>query len=94
MIPAAMAHLTFTSNLARHTQCPDAELPARDVAELFSKYFSQWPEVRGYVLDDQGAVRKHVMVLVAGMNLRDRAGLGDALGPASQVFVFQALSGG
>lgn len=89
-----MAHLVFTTNLARQTECPDADLPAATVAELLNGYFEQWPAVRGYVLDDQGSVRKHVMVLVDGLNLRDRRRLSDALAPESEVYVFQALSGG
>lgn len=89
-----MAHLAFTPNLARQTLCPDTDIPATSIAQLFTEYFSRHPAVRGYVLDDQGAVRKHIMVLVDGLNLRDRLTLSDALTPESEVFVFQALSGG
>lgn len=89
-----MAHLSFTPNLARLTQCPDADFPAATIAQLFERYFSEWPGVRGFVLDDQGAVRKHIRVLVDGLNLRDRRQLSDALAAQSKVFVFQALSGG
>lgn len=91
---AGMAQLIFTSNLARHTHCPETEIPAASVNELFESYFAQWPEVRSYVLDDQGAVRKNIMILVDGLNLRDRRRLSDALAPDSSVSVFQALSGG
>lgn len=89
-----MAHLSFTPNLARHVACPDADIAAATMAQLLELYFNQWPEVRNYVLDDQGAVRKHIMVLVDGLNLRDRRQLSDALQAESEVFVFQALSGG
>lgn len=89
-----MASLHFTQNLARHTQCPSAELPAATVGELFERYFASWPAVRHYVLDDQGAVRHHVKVLVDGRNLRDRRKLSDEIKNESQVYVFQALSGG
>lgn len=89
-----MPHLIFTANLARHTPCPETDLPAATVAQLFDAYFAHWPEVRGYVLDDQGAVCKHTMILVDGLNLRDRRRLGDALTHDSTVYVFQALSGG
>ena len=89
-----MASVHFTQNLARHTDCPPAELPARTVAELLERYFERWPAVRGFVLDDQGEVRKHVKVLVDGRNLRDRQRLTDALDARSEVYVFQALSGG
>jgi hypothetical protein len=74
--------------------CPSATLAAGTVAELLAAYFEQRPGVRGFVLDDQGEVRKHVKVLVDGRNLRDRRRQSDALRADSEVFVFQALSGG
>ena len=89
-----MASLHFTQNLARHTDCPPAALAADTVAELFEAYFRSWPQVRDYVLDNQGGVRHHVKVLVDGLNLRDRRKLTDHLQPNSEVYVFQALSGG
>jgi hypothetical protein len=89
-----VASVHFTPNLARHTECPTATLPATTVAELLERYFEQWPNVRGFVLDDQGEVRKHVKVLVDGRNLRDRRNLSDRLNETSEVYVFQALSGG
>ena len=74
---------------------PDrATLPADTVAELFERYFESWPAVRGYVLDDQGEVRHHVKVLVDGRNIQDRRKLTDRINPDSEVYVFQALSGG
>ena len=89
-----MASVHFTPNLARHTACPTATLPATTVAELLERYFERWLDVRGFVLDDQGEVRKHIKVLVDGRNLRDRRRLTDALAANSEVHVFQALSGG
>jgi hypothetical protein len=89
-----MANIYFTQNLARHTECPTAALAANTVAELFERYFESWPAVRGYVLDDQGEVRHHVKVLVDGRNLKDRCKLTDHLQQSSEVYVFQALSGG
>jgi hypothetical protein len=89
-----MASIYFTQNLARHTQCPAAQLEAGTVAELFERYFETWPAVRDYVLDNQGEVRHHVKVLVDGRNVRDRRKLTDHLNPDSEVYVFQALSGG
>jgi sulfur-carrier protein len=89
-----VASLHFTQNLTRHTDCPTAAIPADTVAELFDRYFESWPLVRDYVLDNQGEVRHHVKVLVDGHNLRDRRKLTDHLQPNSEVYVFQALSGG
>jgi hypothetical protein len=50
--------------------------------------------VRGYVLDDQAGLRKHMTIFVDGRMIRDRARLTDAVGESSTVYVFQALSGG
>ncbi len=50
--------------------------------------------MRDYVLDDQGEVRHHVKVLVDGSNIKDRRKLTDRVNPNSEVYVFQALSGG
>jgi molybdopterin converting factor small subunit len=89
-----MATVHFTANLRRHVECPSADFAAGTVHELLEHYFAARPQVRGFVLDDQGEVRKHVKILVDGSNLRDRARLTDALQNNSQVHVFQALSGG
>lgn len=89
-----MAHLYFTANLARQVECPPGEYEGATVRELFDTYFSQWPAVRGYILDDQGIVRKHVKVVVDDRNLLDRHGLSDPVRPDSKVYVFQLLSGG
>ena len=52
------------------------------------------PTARGYVLDDVGAVRKHVAVFVDGARVRDRERLTDPVGPESEIHVLQALTGG
>ena len=89
-----MAQIHFTQNLTRHVDCPSQEFEASTVAELLQRYFDERPDVRGFILDDQGQVRKHVKVIVDGRNLRDRSKLSDALNADSEVYVFQALSGG
>jgi hypothetical protein len=89
-----VAHLYFTPNLARQVECPAAQLEAVTVRELFDRYFSKWPAVRGYVLDDQGAVRKHVKVIVDEAYLQDRMRQSDPVRPDSKIYVFQLLSGG
>ena len=89
-----MAYLYFTPNLARQVECPPGELEAATVSELLERYFSKWPAVRGYVLDDQGAVRKHVKVVVDDNYLIDRNELSDPVKSDSKVYVFQLLSGG
>jgi len=89
-----MPSIEFTANLKRHVECPPAELAAGTVGEFLEAYFERWPGARHFVLDDQGAVRHHVKVMVDGQNIRDRAHQTDTLEPQSRIHVFQALSGG
>jgi sulfur carrier protein ThiS len=67
---------------------------AATVREALDQVFSANPRLRGYVLDDQGRLRRHVVVFVDGEMVADRERLSDPVRPASSVLVMQALSGG
>lgn len=69
-------------------------LPAATVRELLEAAFVRHPRLRGYVLDEQGRLRHHVVVFVDGMALTDKARQSLALSESSQVHLLQALSGG
>ncbi|HTR10476.1 MAG TPA: MoaD/ThiS family protein [Paraburkholderia sp.] len=89
-----MAHLFFAASIQRHVATPERETDARTLGEALEAVFAAQPRLRGYILDDQGALRKHLAVFVDGRPLRDRQHLSDALGEQSRVYVVQALSGG
>ena len=89
-----MACVVFTANLRRHVDCPETEARGATVRAVLDAVFAANPRLRGYVLDDQAALRRHMGVIVDGASLRDRVTLSDAVGPRSQVYVLQALSGG
>lgn len=89
-----MPQVIFTSALERHLSCPPQEVAGATVREVLNQAFAANPKVRGYVLDEQGALRKHMTVFVDGEAARDREGLSDAVKPDSQLYVMQALSGG
>ena len=89
-----MAKVVFTPNIQRHVACPEAEAAGRTVRDVLENVFAGNPQARGYVLDDQSALRKHITVFVDGRMIRDRARLADAVTETSTVHVFQALSGG
>lgn len=89
-----MPVVEFTPNLAHQTAAPSCCVEASTVAEALNAVFAQRPALRGYVLDDQGSVRQHVVIFVDGDALKDRRGLSDALRADSEIFVMQALSGG
>lgn len=89
-----MPQVIFTSALERHLACPPQEVAGATVREVLDQAFAANPGVRDYVLDEQGALRKHMTVFVDGEATRDRTGLSDAVRTDSQVYVMQALSGG
>jgi sulfur-carrier protein len=89
-----MARVVFTSNLLRHVACPDTEVRAATLRGALQAVFDTNPRVRDYVVDEQGELRKHVMVFIDGQRVRDRQGLSDAVHPSSEIFVLQALTGG
>ena len=89
-----MAKLCFTPNLYRHVQTPDAEVSGDTVRQALEAYFRSHAQVRGYVLDDQGALRRHMAIFLNQEMIRDRRGLSDPVGENDEIFVVQALSGG
>lgn len=89
-----MAKVAFTENIQRHVACPPTEAPGATVREVLDNVFTQNPRARHYVLDDQGALRRHMIVFIDGMIIRDRKALSDPVGEDSSIYVFQALSGG
>ena len=86
--------LSFTPNLLRHVDTPSMRVTGATVREVMERYFEVHPQVRGYVLDDQGALRKHVAIFVSQEQILDRSGVTDAVGENDEIFVVQALSGG
>lgn len=89
-----MATVAFTPNLERHVECPTAQVEGATVSAVLAAVFESNPRLRGYVLDDQGALRKHMSVFVDGAQIADREGLSDPVAATSEVYVIQALSGG
>jgi sulfur-carrier protein len=89
-----MAKVVFTANIQRLVPCPAVEAAGATVRDVLEKVFAENPRARGYVLDDQSALRKHIAVFVDGAMIHDRVRLSDPVGAASAVYVFQALSGG
>jgi sulfur-carrier protein len=90
----AMAVIRFTTHLIQHRPVRAIDAPGTTVAEVLATGLSDDPLLRGYVLDDQGRVRKHVNIYLDGRLITDRLRLSDAVGPASEIYVLQALSGG
>lgn len=89
-----MPTVSFTANLQRHVACPSVRVDGRTVRDVLDRVFAANERARSYVLDDQGALRKHMIVFVDGKAVADRTRLSDAVPESGEVYVMQALSGG
>lgn len=92
-----MAIARFTPHLYRYfpTLPRDGErvggATARHVlAELNQRY----PGLAGYIVDDAGALRKHVNIFVGDTIVSDHEHLQDPVSHDTLLYIFQALSGG
>jgi len=89
-----MPRVEFAPALTRHVPCPAQDVDAATLREALARAFEAAPGMRHYVLDEQGAVRKHVAVFVNARMIRDRTRLDIPLGAGDKVMVIQALTGG
>ena len=89
-----MPSVKFTQNLERHLAAPACEVEGATVRQALDAVFDENPRLRSYVLDDQGRLRRHVVVFIDGEMIEDRTQLSDTVGASSELFVMQALSGG
>ena len=67
-----MAHLHFTRQLARFLDAPTVDVAAPRLRAALDAAFAQQPRLRGYVLDEQGALRPNVVIFIDGARCRER----------------------
>jgi len=89
-----MVRVTFTPTLQRHIACPPVEVAAATVREALDAAFAGNARARTYVLDDQAALRKHMIIFVDAKRIVDRERLSDRVLENGEIYVLQALSGG
>ena len=89
-----MAQIHFTTWLRQHVPDGPRQAGGETVADALAAVFTELPHVRGYVLDEQGRLRKHVCIFADGVRLPREAALSHPIRPDSELHVMQALSGG
>jgi sulfur-carrier protein len=89
-----MAEIHFTSHLRNIVPTGPLCAAGATVGEALMNVIAEQPHVRTYVLDDQGALRKHVCIFADGERLQRESALARPIGPDSKLYVMQALSGG
>lgn len=90
-----MPTVKFTRHLRRFFPALETVVvEGRTVAEVVNALDAVHPGLAGYLVDDRGALRKHVNIFVEDEMVADRRTLSDAVTEESRLFVMQALSGG
>ena len=85
-----MPRVAFTGHLRRYLDLATMEVDGGTVRGVLESIFAQKPLLRGYIVDEQGELRKHVVVFVNDRRVR----LDDAVASGDEIYVLQALSGG
>ena len=89
-----MPSVRFTRNIQRHVECPTRDVNGATLGEVLHAYFATNQRARGYVLDDEGKLRKHMAAFIDGRQIDDRDTLSDAVPAGAVVDIVQSLSGG
>lgn len=85
----------FTPALKRF--CPDLEtleVQAGTVVEVIAAIERRYPGLAAYIIEENGALRRHVNIFINDSFIRDRKRLTDPVQPGDHVHIIQALSGG
>lgn len=70
------------------------EIAAGSVGELLDRLEAAHPGVRGYLLDETGALREYVNLFVGANEVRTLAGLQPRLADDDEVSIIPAMAGG
>ena len=89
-----MPSVALTPNLPRHLHVEGGHYSGKTVAEVLAAMFVQHPTLRGYLLEDSGAVRRHVAIFIGSATIKDRVHLTDPIAEDETITIMQSLSGG
>lgn len=92
-----MPSVEMTSHLYRFfpvLQDHKLVVPAGSVASVLAEIDKIAPGFSDYILDDRGALRRHVNISVNDSIVIDKKTLSDHVPEGGTMYIFQALSGG
>lgn len=72
----------------------DTPATGSTLRDVLREMDASYPGVKGYILDEQGNLRKHVNIFIDGEMIVDRLQLSDSFKESSEIYIMQALSGG
>ncbi|MBX2817816.1 MAG: hypothetical protein KTR24_17555 [Saprospiraceae bacterium] len=87
--------LNFTYALSRfYPNLRPMDVEATSLSEILDLITQQHAGFRDYIVDERGALRKHVNIFLDDALVQDRETLSDSLAGVKEIFIMQALSGG
>ncbi len=90
-----MTKVKFTYALKRFFPgLEELETSKTSIKEILDEIELLHPGMKGYIVDEQGVMRKHVNIYINETLIKDRIRLTDKVAPDNEVFIMQALSGG
>jgi molybdopterin converting factor small subunit len=66
------------------------ELPGETVIDVLRALEARYPEIRGWILDERGRIRRHINVFVGGERGQEQT----SVRPGDRVEVLPAITGG
>ncbi len=90
-----MAKIKFTSALKRFfPTLTEHEIEGDTVREVLNNIEKIYPGISNYLMQDDGALRKHVNIFVERNLIANRITLNHSVKHSDELLIFQALSGG
>ena len=91
-----MAQVRFTNHLKRFfpTLTNGEKIAGNTVAEIVTALDARYPGLGSYIVDERGALRKHVNIFIGDTLISDKECLQDPVNDSTTLFIMQALSGG
>ena len=89
-----MAVVYFTAHLSAVAPPDPLPVDGKTVRQALECVWHSHQKLKGYVLDDQERVRKHIAIFIDGTLIRGQAALDHPVEDSTEVHVLQALYGG
>jgi len=85
----------FTAALQRfEPNLKSTEVTGNTVKEVVESIERTFPGLSGYLVEENGSLRKHVNIFINNSLITDKEHLSDAVNSTDELHVIQALSGG
>jgi molybdopterin converting factor small subunit len=90
-----MPKVNFTSNLKRfYPELETVQVSGETIANAVAQIETIYKGLTDYIIDEKGALRKHMNIFIGNNMIIDRIKLSDKLNENDEIHIIQALSGG